>query len=105
MTDETVPAAISETPDASDSARVGRAMTLRLDADLADLLDLLAAVTGSSASRMIRSAIRTYARDVRRSPKFQAMAAQYLDRQRWLLLEAGPVDPWMDSDPDAGGPS
>lgn len=81
-----------------------RTMTLRLDADLGDLVDLLAAVTESSASHVIRSAIRTYARDIRRSPKFQEQAASHLDRQRTLLLEAGPVDPWEGVDPDEVNP-
>jgi predicted transcriptional regulator len=82
---------------ASSSTRV---MTLRLDPDLADLVDLLAAVTGASASHVIRSAIRTYARDIRQSPMFQELAARHLARQQWLLMDAGPVDPWASGEPD-----
>jgi predicted transcriptional regulator len=65
-----------------------RVMSLRMDEDLAEIVDLIAAATGSTVSDIIRGAVRIHVNDIRKSQKFQDTVAAYLDRQRSLLLDA-----------------
>lgn len=63
-----------------------RAMTLRLDEDLALQVDIIAGITGATVADFIREAVRTHVQTQRLSPTFQTDATAYIDRQRRALF-------------------
>jgi len=62
-----------------------RAMTIRLDAGLADDLATVAAVDGRPQSEVIRCAIADHVATRKADPKFRASLRDYIGRARRLL--------------------
>lgn len=61
------------------------AMTIRLDADLADDLATVCAVDGKTAADVIRQAVADYVAARKADPRFRAALREHIARVRRLL--------------------
>jgi predicted transcriptional regulator len=66
-------------------SKAAKAMTIRLDADQAEQLELVAAVDGRPASEVIRLAIAEHVMARRADQEFQARLREHISRAQALL--------------------
>lgn len=62
-----------------------KSMTLRMDEPLADKVQTIAEVEGTTVSNVIRDALAEHVERRRRDPEFQAMLKRNLQRHQELL--------------------
>lgn len=63
------------------------AMTLRLDADLAEALATVAAVDGCPVSEVVRRAVADHVKARKADPRFRAALREHIGKARRLLGE------------------